>query len=136
MRTRRKARRGFSLLEVILAIAILGGSMVVIGHGFYLGYRSVRNARMISAGNRIADSAMAEISAGAVEPTSTSGKQVPGEQQQGWTYSIESENASVPGLLSVVVTVENRQFQPNVQVSITRLVVDPNYDPLDAQGGD
>ena len=46
----RRKRDGFSLLEVILAIAILGGSMVIIGQGFFLGYRSVRNARMVGVG--------------------------------------------------------------------------------------
>ena len=132
-----KARRkqsGFSLLEIILAIAILGGSMVVIGHGFFLGYRSVRNARMIGAGNRLADSAMAEVAAGVVEASSVSSKAIPGEQ--GWTYSIEIESASVPGLLTAIVTVENTQFQPNVSVALTRLVVDPDYDPLEAKSGE
>lgn len=127
----RKNRSGFSLLEVILAIAILGGSMVVIGHGFFLGYRSVRNARMIGTGNRLADSAMAEVAAGVVEATTVSSTAIPNED--GWTYSIEVEDAPVPGLLTAVVTVENRRFHPNVSVSITRLVVDPDYDPLEAR---
>jgi len=130
----RRNRRGFSLLEVILAIAILGGSMVVIGHGFFLGYRSVRNARMVGIGNRLADSAMAEVAAGVVEPSSVSGKSFPGER--GWTYSIEIESAPVPGLLTAIVTVENLEFQPNVSVAITRLVVDPDYDPLEARSED
>lgn len=130
----RKNQSGFSLLEVILAIAILGGSMVVIGHGFFLGYRSVRNARMIGTGNRLADSAMAELAAGVVEPTSVSSKAIPNED--GWVYSIEIEDAPVPGLLSAVVKVENTRFQPNVAISITRMVIDPDYDPLEARGGE
>lgn len=130
----RRKRDGFSLLEVILAIAILGGSMVIIGQGFFLGYRSVRNARMVGVGNRLADSAMAELAAGVVEPTSVSSQQIPNEE--GWIYSIEVDDAPVPGLLSAVVTVENTQFQPRVSISITRMVIDPDYDPLEARSGE
>ena len=130
----RRKRDGFSLLEVILAIAILGGSMVIIGQGFFLGYRSVRNARMVGVGNRLADSAMAELAAGVVEPTSVSSQQIPNEE--GWVYSIEVDDAPVPGLLSAVVTVENIQFQPRVSISITRMVIDPDYDPLEARSGE
>jgi len=130
----RKKQNGFSLLEVILAIAILGGSMVVIGYGFINGYRSVRNARMIGTGNRLADSAMAELAAGVIEPNSVSSKAIPGED--GWTYSVEIDDAPVPGLLSAVVRVENNQFQPNVAISITRMVIDPDYDPLEARSED
>ncbi|QEG22442.1 type IV pilus modification PilV family protein [Mariniblastus fucicola] len=133
IRLKRK-RGGFSLLEVILAIAILGGSMVVIGHGFWLGYRSVRNARMVGMGNRFADSAMAELSAGVIEPASVSTKSIPNEE--GWVYSIEIQDAPVPGLLTAIVTVENTEFQPRIAVSLTRLVVDPDYDPLESESGD
>ena len=129
----RHNRSGFSLLEVILAIAILGGSMVVIAHGFWLGYRSVRNARMIGMGNRFADSAMAELSAGVVDTTSVSSKSIP--NQPGWVYSIEIDDAAVPGLLTAIVTVENKEFQPNVSIGLTRLIVDPDYDPLEAESG-
>jgi prepilin-type N-terminal cleavage/methylation domain-containing protein len=128
---KKRNESGFSLLEVILAIAILGGSMVVIGHGFFQGYRSVRNARLIGSGNRLADSAMAELAAGVVEPRSVSSKAIP--QEDGWTYSVEIESASVPGLLTAIVTVENTQTRPPVSVAITRLVIDPEYDPLEAK---
>lgn len=125
---RRQNRNGFSLLEVILAVAILGGSMVIIGHGFFNGYRSVRNARMIGMGNRFADSAMNELAAGAVDATSVSNQPIP--NQPNWTYSMEIEDASVPGLLAATVIVENTEFQPNTRVSIARLIPDPDFDPL------
>ena len=126
-----RRRKGISLLEVILAVAILGGSMVVIGHGFFLGYRSVRNARMIGTGNRLADSAMAELAAGVIEPNSVGSSAF--QDEPNWSYSIDIEDAEVPGLLTAMVTVENTTFRPNVSVTLTRLMVDPNYDPLEAK---
>lgn len=126
----RKLSRGFSLLEVLLSIAILGGSMVVIGHGFYNGYRSVRNARMVGLANRFADSAMSELAAGAIEPQSST-QAVP--DHPGWSVSIEVESASIPGLLSAQVVAENSEFRPQISVSIARLIPDPNYDPLAGQ---
>jgi len=131
MRRTRRIRSGFSLLEVILSIAILGGSMVVIGHGYYLGYRSVRNARMIGMGNRLADSAMTELAAGVIEPVSASSKSIPDEPD--WAYSVEVSNAGVPGLLTAIVRVENTRVQPKVNIAITRLVPDPNYDPFEVE---
>ena len=77
---------------------------------------------------------MAELAAGVVEPTSVSSQQIPNEE--GWVYSIEVDDAPVPGLLSAVVTVENTQFQPRVSISITRMVIDPDYDPLEARSGE
>ncbi|MFN9877063.1 MAG: hypothetical protein ACK557_01175, partial [Planctomycetota bacterium] len=41
-----QARTGLSLLEVLLAIAILGGAMIVITQLLNLGYRSAIEARM------------------------------------------------------------------------------------------
>ena len=46
-------RAGLSLLEVILSIAILGLSMVAIGHLFNLGFRSATDVQMRSEGNII-----------------------------------------------------------------------------------
>ncbi len=134
MKKVKRNRGGFSLLEVILAIAILGGSMVVIGHGFFQGYRSVRSARLVGTGNRLADSAMAELAAGVVEPQSVSSKEIAGED--GWTYSIEIVDASVPGLLTAIVQVDNTESQPPISVAITRFVIDPDYDPLEARSQD
>lgn len=126
-----KRRQGFSLLEVILSIAILGGSMVVIGHGFFQGFRSVRNARMVSQANRLADSTMAGLAAGVIETSAVSSKPIDGEQD--WSYSVAVGPSSQPGLLTATVTVQNTGQRP-MAVTIMRLVVDPDFDPLESQG--
>lgn len=129
----RKRRSGFSLLEVILSIAILGGSMVVIGHGFFQGFRSVRNARMVSQANRLADSTMAGLAAGVIEASAVSSKPIDGERD--WAYSVEIGPSSQPGLLTAKVTVQNTGQRP-IAVTIMRLVVDPDFDPLESQGSE
>ena len=119
------SNRGFSLLEVILSIAILGGSIAIIGQGFHHGARSVRVARMIGEGNRLADSKLSEIAAGATELQSVSLQ--PFSDNPGWVYSVVTEQASFPGLLAVAVTVENSESKPPIRVSLGRLIPDPNH---------
>lgn len=129
---RKASGRGYTLLEVIIALAILGGSMVVVGRGFFIGYRSVRQARMVNTANRIADSTMAQLAAGVIEPQATGNTAVSGMDD--WTYKVEIESASEPGLLSARVVVAN-SANPNrvVSVSIVRYLIDPDYDPLEAR---
>ena len=116
---------GFSLLEVIRSIAILGGSIVVIGQGFQHGARSIHIARMVGQGNRLADSKLSEIAAGATDLQSVSLQ--PFSDSPGWVYSVVTEQASFPGLLAVAVTVENSESKPPIRVSLGRLIPDPNH---------
>ena len=60
-------RRGLSLLEVILAIAILGGSMAVIFELVRIGVISAIETRVRSEANILCDAKMAEVSAGVIE---------------------------------------------------------------------
>ncbi|MEC8241836.1 MAG: prepilin-type N-terminal cleavage/methylation domain-containing protein, partial [Planctomycetota bacterium] len=69
--TRRCARRrGLSLLEVILAIAILGGAIAAIGELVRLGVRSASYAQQQTLAHLLCDTRMAEIASGAVAPES------------------------------------------------------------------
>ena len=88
LRTNRKRfqRRGLSLLEVILSIAILGTSMAIIGQVFFAGYRSAVKARDLSDATILCDSIMAELAAGSIDFGSTAGATIP----------------NVPGWLSLI----------------------------------
>ena len=122
------SRQGLSLLEVILSIAILGLSMVAIGHLFNLGFRSAADVQLRSEANMIAETTMAEISAGVIDLSSGGGI---AEGSPKWQYEVNSQESKQPGLLSVTVRVSlaNDPGNNNVSVSLVRLLVDPNFEP-------
>ena len=122
------SRQGLSLLEVILSIAILGLSMVAIGHLFNLGFRSAADVQLRSEANMIAETTMAEISAGVIDLSSGGGI---AEGSPKWLYEVNSQESKQPGLLSVTVRVSlaNDPGNNNVSVSLVRLLVDPNFEP-------
>ena len=122
------SRQGLSLLEVILSIAIFGLSMVAIGHLFNLGFRSAADVQLRSEANMIAETTMAEISAGVIDLSSGGGI---AEGSPKWQYEVNSQESKQPGLLSVTVRVSlaNDPGNNNVSVSLVRLLVDPNFEP-------
>ena len=126
--TTMSSRKGLSLLEVILSIAILGLSMVAIGHLFNLGFRSAADVQLRSEANMIAETTMAEISAGIIDLSSGGGL---AEGSPRWQYEINSQESRQPGLLSVTVRVSlaNDPGNNNVSVSLVRFLVDPSFEP-------
>lgn len=125
----RRRRGGLSLLEVLLAIAILGGAMVVISQLLNLGYRSAIEARLRTEAALLCDTKMAELAAGVIPLSGSTGEVI--EENPNWNYSVSVENASQVGLLAVTVTVaqNNAANQSPMSLSIVRLLPDPDYDP-------
>ena len=128
------SRSGLSLLEVVLSLAILGISMVAIGHLFNLGFRSAADVQLRSDANMIADTTMAEVAAGVIDFASSGGSV---DSNPLWKYEIESQQSSQPGLLSVTVKVSLEDDENNnVSVSLVRMIVDPDFEPeQDSQVG-
>ena len=130
-RNHSRGRRGFSLLEVLLSIAILGGAMVVIGQLVNIGYRSAIEARIRSDANILVDGKMAEVSAGIIELESVSSSLI--EENPDWMYSVDVQESTQLGLLMVTVSVEqtpNSTANP-ISMSVIRYMPDPEYDPLE-----
>ena len=124
-------RAGLSLLEVILATAILGGAMVIIGQLLNLGYRSAVEAKIRSDANILVDAKMSEVAAGVIDLSSVSSTVI--DENPDWTYSVDVQQSPQLGLLSVTVTVEQAQgisAEP-ISMSVVRFMPDPDYDPLD-----
>jgi Tfp pilus assembly protein PilV len=123
-------RRGLSLLEVTLALAILGASIAVIVEMVGMGTRSALQARDLTAAQLYAESKMAEIAAQA-EPMQSIG-QTPLDVEQEWLYSVEAVPAQTQGLMIVTVTVEKNVESTSrapLSYTLTRWILDPNSLP-------
>jgi type II secretion system protein I len=124
-------RRGLSLLEVVLAIAILGMSMVTIVQLLNIGYRGALSSRARTEAALLCDSKMAELAAGVLSLESTSASAV--AENPNWVYSVDVQPSSQLGLLVVTVTVKQatNSLAP-ISMSIVRFMPDPDYDPTEA----
>src|SRR4029077_19041470 len=80
-------RRGFTLLEVILALAILAGAIAVLSAAVSLGSRHAAGAVALQRAELLAASKIAQTAAG-VAPASAA-RDVPCENEPGFRYSVE-----------------------------------------------
>jgi general secretion pathway protein I len=100
--------RGFSLLEVILALAILGGSIAVLGEAARLALRNAQFTREMARAQILCESKLSEIMAGMISDEPIQRAVIENAADPGdpaWLYSIEKDALDDEGLLSVRVTV-------------------------------
>ena len=114
---RRTRRRGLSLLEVILAVAILGGCLAVTGELVRLGVRHAEEARELTRAQLLCESKMEEIAAGvaATESAST----VPFETDPDWTYTVDVSQLDQQQLTLVRVTVQQLESDRLYPIAFT-----------------
>ncbi len=129
--TQRRRHGGFSLLEVILALAILGGSLAILGNIIRIGTRSAREARGKIAAELQCQSILTEIAAGIrpsdmMQPTPVDYP----DPEYAWMYTVESQAAEMEGLLVIRVTVfENKPLEADpIRVSLVRWMIDPELE--------
>lgn len=124
-------RDAFSLLEMILALALLGTSLGILSQVAMTGTDAALEAEQLAQARMIAQSRMAEVlsanfTPAAVPPSSTaamdSASTVP------WQYQIDVVPASMDGMLAIRVSVQALDEDggpPTVQYSIVRWMIDP-----------
>lgn len=123
-------RRGFTLLEVMLALAILATSLAVLGELARLGLRNAKIARDTTQAQLLCESKLAEVIAG-IEPmesvSDASLETIVGDGLSAWLYSVDVQQGSQEGVLAVRVTVREDlpEEQRPVQFSLLRWTVDP-----------
>lgn len=128
---------GFSLLEVILALAILAGAVAVLGEVARHGLESTRIARDLTYAQLLCESKLAEIALGVTPPDPVDYAPIENTTAPtpvGWLYSIEVASTDIDGLLAVRVTVTQDlpEEQHPVQCSLTRWVGDPDAEAYSA----
>jgi general secretion pathway protein I len=118
-------RQAFTLLEVILAIAILGVSLAIIGEGFRASLRNIDEARHEVRASLVAESILSSVAAGEILPESVGEAAYPFDAN--WVYSLSSEpQGDVEGLLAVSVAVHHVS-NPVYSVTMSRWLTDPNW---------
>ena len=125
---RRPHRRGLSLLEVLLALAILGGALAAIGELMRSGSRAAEQSRDLTTAQLLSETVMSEITAGLLPVQATNATPVDDPQHaQDWSYSIQIEQIDQEGLIAVWVTVrQNRETARPMQYTLVRWMIDPN----------
>lgn len=131
-RARSRATHGFTLLEVILALAILAGSIALIGEVMRNGMRNSYIARNQATAQFLCESKLSEVLAQAVELQAVSGATF--ENEPDWTYSIDFETIE-EGLLAVYVTVAPIDAPPGSrdEFTLVRWMRDPEAVYADEQ---
>ena len=134
---RSRARRAFSLLEVVLSLVILGGSMAVLGEAVRHGMENARVARDLTDAQLYCESKMAELQAGLLTTDSTTDMPIDAMSESvlesdtdstvtSWLYSVQSELVDDEGLVLVTISVyqDPTLFKKPVMFSMTRMYLD------------
>jgi general secretion pathway protein I len=127
VRRRRWSQRcALSLLEVILAIAILGGAMAAVGVCVRVGTQAASDARELTVAQLHCESKLAELVSGWAPLTPVQG--APLELAPDWLYSVDVQQSGQNGLLQVTVTVQrDPQYSARpVSATLVRWLIDPS----------
>jgi general secretion pathway protein I len=121
----RGGRRGLSLLEVIVALAIFLLSLVALSHLVVQSSDRAVEVQQRAQAARLSQSKMAEVAAGAV-PLQSQGE-TPFDEEPDWYWAIEAEQGSVSGLWTVRVRVTHQGPSGGRQEStLSQMLLDPS----------
>jgi Tfp pilus assembly protein PilV len=96
-------RAAFSLLEVMLATAILLGCVIVLAELASIGREHANSAHELGIAQRLCENKLNEILAG-IAPLEDA-ENLPLEEDDGWVYSVATQATPYNGLTAVQVTV-------------------------------
>jgi general secretion pathway protein I len=118
-------RAGLSLLEVLLSLAIFLMSLVALGQLISLGGDMARDVQWISRSMMLAESRMAELSAGSLPLTSQA--ETPCDEDPDFSWSVDAEaESTIPGLFRVTVIVSRpRTDGSKFETKLNQMVLDP-----------
>jgi type II secretion system protein I len=129
-----RPRTGLSLLEVLLALAILGGALAAVGELMRIGARNAEIARDLSTAQLLGESKMAELEIGFLPLQSIEATRFEDpEYEAEWLYSVVIEQVDGQGLVSIWLRVEQNSeiFSRPVSFELTRWLIDETLLPTD-----
>jgi general secretion pathway protein I len=120
------ARRGLTLLEIILALTIFFGAMAALSQLSWSGSRSAIQARLKTQAIIRCEAKLAEVLAGAESLQPKTNVAFPDDPK--WTYSVSIGESQFPDLLAVQVMVAHSggSSLANVQFTLNRWMRDPS----------
>jgi len=121
------SRRGLSLLEVLVSVAIFLGALTAILFALGVGQRSELSARLQSEAVLRCEAVMAEFVSGVREADGSDGNPFEDDDTGNWTWTAQVESGPGADLLQVTVIVEHRPggSEPNAAFSLVRYMRDP-----------
>jgi type II secretion system protein I len=123
--------QGFTLLEVILALAILAGSLAALGEVMRLADQNATMTRDESQAQILAATVMDELVAGARQMMATDRGQFEFVTEPPWVYSVAIEPTAFDELIAVRVLVE-QDLDPRLQPArfqLVRWLPNPDFIP-------
>ena len=118
-------RPGFSLLEVLVAMAIFLLGLVAIGQLITMGGERALDVQQQSQAIQLCQAKMAEVVAGAVPLGSQS--DAPFEEESDWTWSMDAQQQGAANLWTVKITVSRPGTAgTKVEASLSQMVFDPS----------
>jgi len=119
----RPPRRGLSLVEVMLALAIMLIALAAIGQLVGIGADAGEQARSHARGTRLAQAKMAEVEAGVVSVQEAATGTF--DADPGWQWAVAPAPQGPPNLYAVTVTASRDIRGKKFEVALTQLVFDP-----------
>lgn len=126
-----ETRGGFTLLEIILSLAILAGSLAALGEVMRLADQNAASTRDETQAQILASSVMDELIAGVIPLAAVNQSAAAVESDPPWVFSIALEQIGYAELIGVRVLVE-QQADPRLQPArfeLVRWLPNPDYVP-------
>jgi type II secretion system protein I len=124
-------REGFTLLEIILSLAILAGSLAALGEVMRLADQNASTTRDESQAQILASSVMDELIAGVIPLAAVNHSPAAIDSDPPWVFSIALEQTGYQELIGIRVLVE-QQADPRLQPArfeLVRWLPNPDYVP-------
>jgi type II secretion system protein I len=121
----RSSRRGLSLLEVLVALAIFLFSIVALHQALNIGTNNAIDMQQHMQAAQLAQSKMAEVYVGAVPMQSQS--DTPFDEDPDYNWSLDAQQGIAANLWNVTVTVSrSRGDGSRLETKLSQMIIDPS----------